>query len=173
MRDRAHLSPGPGFAGKYCVELRGCSRSLQVRKADLRNSQRRMRSAFCPRNGLGLADEVTSDFRGTMAVVAQVPSAVRPRLSVKSCLTPFPCRVWWWVARGGITALCSPHPALASLPWCSTECKLISFPHYPCGFSHHNLNINSILTAVRDEHLMHCVSLEQAVWVEVKHSSSL
>lgn len=62
---------------------------------------------------------------------------------------------------------------LSLLPQFSLDCKVISFLCIPGGFSHHSLNINSILTSVGDEHLMHCVSLEQAVSVEVQHFSSL
>lgn len=74
---------------------------------------------------------------------------------------------------GGDNIPTSPCSTLSSLPQFSLDCKVISFLCIPSGFSHHSLNINSILTSVGDEGLMHCVSLELAVSVEVQHFSSL
>lgn len=73
----------------------------------------------------------------------------------------------------GATSPYTPCSSLSLLPQFPLDCKVISFLFIPGGFSHHSLNINSILTSVGDEHLMHCVSLEQAVSVEVQHFSSL
>lgn len=70
-----------------------------------------------------------------------------------------------------IPTLSLHHRAFAASVFPGLQSHLL--PLHPRWLLHHSLNINSILTSVGDEHLMHCVSLEQAVSVEVQHFSSL
>lgn len=103
-----------------------------------------------------LGRRIDSELRAAVPVVARVPGPA------------FPCP-----AAGDGRRAVGSQPCAGFAAWLFGRMQTPSFPHCPRGFSRHNLNINSILTTVRDERWMRCVSLEQAAWAEVKHSSSL